>query len=150
MSIRADDAIVAPWWPELLAVKDTHTYEALAERFGLTVTSLRRALELAGETKVSMPRGRKLGVPQPRSATVPGDAAPVAADPLDRVRADVGRIPDAEVAGRAGVTVEDVKEYRREHGIAPFLRPPPGFAQPPKSEPPAGQPWTSWSAPADK
>ena len=117
MNIGPDEAITAPWWPELLAVKDTLTYAALCERFGVSMHALRRALELAGETKVSMPRGRK-----PKA-----DASAPVGDPLDRVRARIGRAPDSEIAELAGVSVENVKAYRQEHGIAPFLRPPPSF-----------------------
>lgn len=43
----------------------------------------------------------------------------------------VGTRPDAEVATLAGVSAEAVKAYRRAHGIAPFLRSPPGMVPPP-------------------
>ncbi|MFZ5478324.1 MAG: hypothetical protein ACOZNI_16270 [Myxococcota bacterium] len=48
---------------------------------------------------------------------------------LNQFRAEVGHSPDAEVADRAGVSVADVKAYRRAHGIAPYRRPLP--ASPP-------------------
>ena len=135
MSTAPEDARSAPWWPELLAIKDTLSYAALSDRFGLPVYALRRALELAGQTKVSMPRG-----PKPRSSLAPSATpelpAPDERAPLDRVRAQVGRIPDAKVAQLAGVPVDEVKAYRREHSIAPFLRPPPSLGIAPKVEPP--------------
>lgn len=48
------------------------------------------------------------------------------AHPLDARRAELGTRPDAEIADAVGVTVEEVKAYRRAHGIAPHRRPPPG------------------------
>ncbi|MFZ5476902.1 MAG: helix-turn-helix domain-containing protein [Myxococcota bacterium] len=58
-------------------------------------------------------------------------------NPLERVHDKVGRMPDAEVAVLAGVSVDEVKLFRREHGIAPFLRPPPSFASAAKGAPPS-------------
>ncbi|MFZ5480643.1 MAG: helix-turn-helix domain-containing protein [Myxococcota bacterium] len=133
MSIAPQDVPSAPWWPELLSIKDTLSYAALSERFGLPIHTLRRALELAGETKVNMPRGPKrksADDPAPPEAPPTDDRAP-----LDRHRSKVGRMPDAEVAQLAGVSVDEVKVYRREHGIAPFLRPPPGLGTAPRQEP---------------
>lgn len=48
-----------------------------------------------------------------------------------------GRAPDAEVAARADVTLEQVRAYRRFHRIAPFVRVPPssvGWAATPAVE----------------
>lgn len=116
MSVSPKDVHEAAWWPELLAVKDGLSYDALAQRFRVPVHTIRRALELAGETKVSLPRG-------PKARGAPGAAG---SGPLDHLRAKAGKVPDAEVAAQAGVSVDEVKHYRREHGIAAFLRAPPG------------------------
>lgn len=126
MSISPDEVRSAPWWPELLAIKDSCTYADLSARFGVPVHTLRRALELAGETKAQMPRGPKPR--RPHDAPVDGAPADTGLYPLERVRAKVGRMPDAEVAALAGVSVDEVKLFRRENGIAPYLRPPPGLA----------------------
>lgn len=128
MSLTAEAAPSASWWPELLAIKDMHTYAALSERFGVPMHTLRRALELAGETKVSMPRG-----PKPRVAqrTVPELRGGDTTNPLDRISSRIGHIPDGLAAQMVGVTVNDVKKYRRERAIPPFLREPPGAGTPP-------------------
>ena len=47
---------------------------------------------------------------------------------LDRYRSLLGRAPDSEIAEELGVTVEEVKAYRRAHKINPYLRPAPGVA----------------------
>src|SRR5207253_2818269 len=60
---------------------------------------------------------------------VDADAA-VADLGADLLAREAGTMPDAALAARAGVTVEDVKRFRREHEIAPFRRPPPGAAKP--------------------
>lgn len=133
MSIRAEEALVAPWWPELVEVKDTLTYAQLARRFPLPTHVLIRSLALAGLSKAPMPRGRKAagsGLLAPDAPAVRAEpAAPVGeATGPDWLPREVGRRPDAEVAALAGVTLDEVKFYRRKHGIAPFLRPPPSFA----------------------
>lgn len=133
MSLSPDEALAAPWWPELLAIKDTLSYADLCARFGVNTYTLRRALELAGETKVNMPRGPKRRV---TAASETEQPEPTTGSPLDRVRSKVGRVPDSEVAELAGIGVDDVKAYRREHGIAPFLRPPPNLGAPPRAAPP--------------
>ncbi|MDP2317074.1 MAG: hypothetical protein Q8P41_29550, partial [Pseudomonadota bacterium] len=46
------------------------------------------------------------------------------------MRAQLGTIPDGEAATLAGVTVDEVKAYRREHGIAPFRKIPQAAAAP--------------------
>lgn len=121
MSVSPKDVHEAAWWPELLAVKDGLSYDALAQRFRVPVHTIRRALELAGETKVNLPRGPKAR----------GAPAGPSTGPLDHLRAKAGKMPDAEVAAQAGVSVDEVKHYRREHGIAAFLRAPPGAHQVP-------------------
>ena len=37
---------------------------------------------------------------------------------IDAYRDEVGKIPDADIAEKAGVSVEGVRMYRRRHGIA--------------------------------
>ena len=48
----------------------------------------------------------------------------------DSLETLAGKAPDAWVAERSGVTVDEVKVYRRTHGIAPFFKPPPGKVAP--------------------
>lgn len=135
----AEETITAPWWPELLAVKDQLSWAALSKRFGVGEHALRRALADAGVTKAALPPGRKPKVP-PETAPPAAESAPIADEPatpspLDRHRAQMGKAPDAEIAELAGVSVSEVKAYRRAHGIAAFLRPPPVGETPARVEP---------------
>ena len=129
----------APWWAEFLAVKDGLSWGALAHRFGVNGTHLQRALAEAGLTKKAVPPGRKPkvagpGAPAPVASTAPDPvlttAEPIAASPESMLRRQAGKRPDGEVAEAAGVSPEDVKNFRRAHGIAAYLRPPPGMSMP--------------------
>lgn len=111
----------APWWPEFLRVKDTLSWMSLALRFGVREPHLRAALDEAGLTKIPVPPGRK-----PRVEAVVQDASPAEPTPPDILRDQAGKRPDGDVAEAAGVTVEQVKAYRKDHAIKAFLRPPPG------------------------
>lgn len=51
---------------------------------------------------------------------------------LDAVRATLGTVSDGEVARRLGIARKTVVEYRKRHGIAPFV---PARAPAPKKEP---------------
>lgn len=62
------------------------------------------------------------------STSAGSSATPPGGHPLDLHRGKMGKMPDADVAAIAGVSVDEVKLYRREHNIAAFLRPPPGAA----------------------
>lgn len=122
-STLVDQILATPWWPEFLRIKDTLTWAALGERFGVQSQNLARALEAVGGTKVSMPRGRK-----PRGAAAPEASEPVEPTPEDILATRAGKAPDVEVAAAAGVAVDVVKQFRRDRGIAGYLRPPPdGF-----------------------
>lgn len=109
----------APYWADVLAAKDTMSYAELSERFGPSAWAIRAAFERAGISKTPMPRG-----PRAFRKLDPEDA-PVLAGSTDVLAALAGKAPDAEVAERVGVEVEQVKAYRRDHGIPPFLRAPP-------------------------
>jgi hypothetical protein len=125
MTISAvQDALDAPWWAELLSVKDTSSWAALSQRFGASANTLRAALAASGHSKAPMAAGRK---PKASKGGAAGPAKPavVVVDPLSAVRSRIGTVPDAEVAALAGVVVAQVKAYRREHGIEAFKQAPP-------------------------
>ncbi len=111
MSLTATDAERAPWWSELLAIKDETTFADLAARFGVTVYAIRKALERTGESKLAMPRGPK-----------PAGARATAAEPLALAREKLGTMPDAELATMAGVPVEAIRGERKKRGITRFRR----------------------------
>ena len=123
------DPTLSPWWGEFLAVKDGLSWSALAARFGVNGTQLQQALASVGQTKKALPPGRK-----PKVLTVDAPdvaAAPEVPGPDDLLRRLAGKQPDGEVAAAAGVSVDDVKSFRRANSIAAYLRPPPGMSPPP-------------------
>ncbi len=60
----------SPWWDDLLELKDSHTLHELAERFGVSVNGLSRALKRAGIRRSTVRTGAGGGrsEPDPRSA----------------------------------------------------------------------------------
>ena len=147
-NLPIDQIVSAPWWPELLSVKDSLPWTALEARYGVSAVAIRAALASIGQSKVALPAGRK-----PRGAAAPdalptlaaGPVAPLAATPpaaiapkerapaptLDRLRAQIGSVSDAEIARLAGVDVAVVKTYRKEHGLPAYRRLPPVAAAAP-------------------
>lgn len=65
----------------------------------------------------------------PTSPVAPRDTASAR---LDAVRATLGTVSDGEIARRLGIARKTVVEYRKRHGIAPFV---PARAPAPKKEP---------------
>lgn len=129
----ASDLTLAPWWGEFLAVKDRLSWSALAARFAVSSNQLNLALASAGLTKQALPPGRK-----PRSPVAEAPiAAPAAPGPADALRRLAGTQPDGEVALAAGVTVDEVKSFRRTHNIPGYLRAPPGVSAPAPTPAPA-------------
>ena len=124
MPSAVDKVLSARWWPELVQIKDTNSYAALAERFGAPLQAIRAALLRAGLQKTAMPRG-----PKPRAAEpAPEVPTPGERSPDQQLRELAGTMPDPQVAERLALTPEEVKAFRRTHDIAPYLRPPPGPA----------------------
>jgi predicted transcriptional regulator len=108
MPIRTiKDIPSAAWWPEFLTVKDSMTWAALAEKFGVSAISLRKALMATGYLKVPLPRGRK-----PRAAETA--AAPSS---LASFRSMLGKVADEVIAAKAGVSRAVVGAWRRKLGI---------------------------------
>lgn len=129
------DLAAAPWWAEFLAVKDGLSWGALAARFGVNGTHLQRALADVGLTKTALPPGRKPKAAPQDEVLVP-PAPEVGPQPEDLLWRYAGKQPDGEVAIAAGVSVDDVKTFRRAHSIAAHLRPPPGVSLPTQTAPP--------------
>ncbi len=121
----------------------------MAERFGTNVNNLRAALASVGMSKAPMAPGRKpknapsastqassTQAPSAQAVSERVEVSPVASaqtpskksaaeKSLDSMRAQMGTAPDADIAARAGVDVDAIKAYRREHQIPAFRRPPP-------------------------
>lgn len=71
------------------------------------------AEELAARSKAPSARTGRPAPPQPRKPR---------ASQLDPFRAELGHQPDREVAEKAGVSPENVRSYRKRHGIPAFWR----------------------------
>ncbi len=138
MSQTSINAVLsATWWPEFLAVKDGLSWSVLAARFGTDSGVLQRALASTGGTKAAQRPGRKPHGLEAAGVAVRAVLASAAAEVLPTVppsSADdvlgrlAGKQPDGEVASAAGVSVEEVKAYRRTNDIRAFLRQPPGMS----------------------
>jgi hypothetical protein len=111
----------------LLGTKPDHE---LAQEVGTqpsVVARFRRSLGIpAGAQDVGAPapkkrRGRKPGRPQKSAATSGrqgrGGARGAKRSKLDEFRSVIGKIPDKEVAARAGMSVEGVRLYRKRNNI---------------------------------
>lgn len=109
-------------------MKDGLSWSALAARFGVNGTQLQQALASVGLTKKALPPGRKPKAPILDAPYVaPAAAVP---GPEDLLRRLAGKQPDGAVAAAAGVSVDEVKAFRRANNIAAHLRPPPGMSLP--------------------
>ena len=129
MSQRAQAAIDAPWWPELLSIKDNHSFEELSRRFGINVYTLRGAFALAGVTKTLLPPGpRRPGAPR---AAAPRGLPVVAVAAIAPYASLLGSVPDSAVAAMANVSSGDVAAFRAMNGIAAFDDPAPAPAPAP-------------------
>jgi hypothetical protein len=110
----------------LLGTKPDHE---LAQEVGTqasVVARYRRSLGIpAGSQEASAPapkrRGRKPGRPAKNAATrgrkARGGARTAKRSKLDEFRSVIGKIPDKEVAARAGMSVEGVRLYRKRNNI---------------------------------
>lgn len=92
----------ASWWPELLEVKDELSLSEMADRFGVSINGLSRALKRAGIERKTVRRGRGPA----KKSTAPKGADPRSAeaqDWWDEFLTLKDRKPLAELAGRFGV-----------------------------------------------
>lgn len=116
------DGTPAPsWWPE--AVRHRHTLDAtaLAALCGVSLPTLEAAFRRLG---VALPLAREAAdddAPPPRPGSKDERIVPF--------HGLLGRVPDAEIARRAGVSVRTIASYRARHDIDGYRgrrrRPPP-------------------------
>jgi len=116
------------WWPHLVELKDELSLRELAERFQVTPGAISAALRRSGIQRKPAPpgpRARRPGVlpPEPGEggATVlrPGSKDAHLVPYLD----ELGKVPDADIAERAGVSVRTVASFRSRHQIAGYSGP---------------------------
>lgn len=118
-------------WSEIVRLKDEMSLASLSARFGYTPGELAAALKRTGALAVRRPGADDLppepgddgALPLPppvRSSRVrPGSKDEALASRIEML----GKVPDAEVAREAGVSVRTVASYRARHGIAGYRGP---------------------------
>jgi len=94
------------WWPELLSIKDQFSLRELAERFEVSGQQIKAALLRNGID-------REPGVRPRREPIKP----PSVAEQLQPFADMIGKVPDDEIAGLAGVTPKQVAAFRTKAGI---------------------------------
>ena len=101
------------WWDDLVAKKDTHSLRELAEEFGVSAGAISLALKKTNTSKV--PQG---GEPSDNASADTPTSRPGSKDHLiEPLLEQLGSIPDAEVARKAGVSVRTVASYRSRNKI---------------------------------
>jgi len=106
--------LLQPFVPDLGQIPD----RVVAERVGLSVEAVRRFRLRNG---ISGRRGRPPVEAPPRSPATPVKRKG-RRSALTPFASEVGHVPDRELAERAGVTVENVRAYRRRRGIPAYWR----------------------------
>ncbi len=127
------------FWHELLSLKDDLSLRELAEKFSVTPGAISAAFKRTGTARMPAPPGprhlrprgpldvevdeyasqRNLLARSPRELMRPGSKDHL----LTSWREELGRVPDAEVAERAGVSVRTVAAYRARYAISAFSGP---------------------------
>lgn len=126
-----------PWWSRATELKDSMTLTDLAAALGVQVSVLAREFRDRGVSKrILVPADRPARHAEPRTAKTPAPApAPEAAVRAGSKDAHLeahlhvlGKVPDADVARLAKVSIRTVASYRARHGIpgydGPRKRPP--------------------------
>jgi hypothetical protein len=129
------------WWPELISLKDTLSLRELAQKFDVTPGAISSALRREGINRAPAPPGprnaRKRGdeealPPEPGESTRPARTAKAGkAEPRSHSKDarllslwdDLGKLPDRDVAQKAGTSVRTVASFRARHGIAAYAGP---------------------------
>lgn len=130
-------------WPEVLRLKDELTLRELAARVSSTPGAVSAALKRAGVRRSPVLGGDASGADaSPASRAPASGSGPAERDLLPEVRRALqnirpgskdtliaehaealGRVPDAEVARRAGVSVRTVASFRARHDIPGYRGP---------------------------
>jgi hypothetical protein len=116
------------WWPELVELKDELSLRELADKFNVTPGAISAALRRTGITRKPAPPG-----PRARRTQLPPEPGGEGNPPLVRPGSkdsqlvpyldELGQVPDAEVANRAGVSVRTVASFRSRHDIPGYSGP---------------------------
>jgi len=116
------------WWPKLLEKKDELSLRELAEEFSVTPGAISAALRRTGTTRKPAPpgpRGRRPGSlpPEPGEEGAPVMRPGSKDSHLVPFLDELGKVPDADIAERAGVSVRTVASFRSRHEISGYSGP---------------------------
>jgi len=141
MSVKPENQ---PYWGQIVADHKKKPLRELSKQYKLSVAELQKALERAGlvpgatsGTPAAAPAAPAAPAPKPEAkpkakakAKAKETAAPAAtprrggaAMKLESVRAELGVVADGVLAERLGVARKTVVEFRKKHGIAPYVPP---------------------------
>lgn len=121
-----------PWWDELVGLKDRYSLRELADRFDVTPGAITAAFKRTNTSRKAAPpgpRSRRQAIPAddalpPEPGEKAGASRPGSKDGKIARHADLlGKVPDAQVARAAGVSVRTVAAYRARHGVAGYAGP---------------------------
>ncbi len=114
------------FWDELIGLKDELSLRELAERFNVTPGAISAAFKRTATSRTPAPPGprnlragkRDESASEQASVPVRGAPRPGSKDGLLQEHAGLlGRVPDSEIAERAGVSQRTVASYRARHDI---------------------------------
>ncbi len=117
------------WWPELVRLKDDLSLRELAEKFDVTPGAISAALKRTGTARKPAPPGprsrrKRTEELPPEPGEVAAGARPGSKDAKILPFADeLGKIPDADLAAKAGVSVRTVASFRARHNITGYSGP---------------------------
>jgi hypothetical protein len=118
------------FWPDLLRLKDELSLREMAVQFGVTPGAISAALKREGVTRVPAPPGPRGGRIKDTGLSQDGTDRSVArtrpgSKDADIVAhySDLGRVPDADIAMRAGVSVRTIASFRARHDISGYRGP---------------------------
>ncbi|MBT3220625.1 MAG: hypothetical protein HN348_16185 [Proteobacteria bacterium] len=124
------------WWQELVDRKDELSLRELAEKFAVTPGAISAAFKRTGTSRKAAPPGPRAlrKTKHDDLPPEPGEEAedvgslpqtrPGSKDEMIKMHFDsLGKVPDAEVAKKAGVSVRTIASFRARHGIPGYSGP---------------------------
>lgn len=128
------------WWPELISLKDTLSLRELAQKFDVTPGAISAALRREGINREPAPPGPRNArkrtdeealPPEPGESPKPRPTKEGKAEPRSHSKDarllslwdDLGKLPDRDIADKAGISVRTVASFRARHGIAAYAGP---------------------------
>jgi hypothetical protein len=115
-------------WPDILRCKDTLSLREISLRFGVSPGEISAAFKRAGVARVPVIGASDALPPEPGDPQGVleglGDVRPGSKDGLITEHMDLlGKVPDAEIASLAGVSMRTVASFRARHGVPGYRGP---------------------------